>query len=207
MTTRAKAVPSTGLWDSDLVVRWDPEALDWIIALPLTWTGSDGDAVIVPVGERTDFASVPRILQNIMPATGRWTRAAVIHDMLCRLLAVYWIALQKWPGGDLNTLPPPPRFNAVDTDAVFEKIMKEDGVGPIMRRIGWVGVRWGAAWNPARRKGWARTAPRVLGLSTAFLAAVLAALYVFAHWPLYALAAGVGVLLYRRLKKLAWWLW
>lgn len=200
--TRTRTADAEDVFSTPLDVRWDRETGKWKLISPLVWKGSDGDAVIVPAGEETDFASVPRLLQNIMPATGKWTRAAVVHDMLCRLLAVFWLAWHKYdeeadrwinewiqrheqgfsdlPAWPFPTHPDLPRFSAVDTDAVFEKIMKEDGVGPIMRRIGWVGVRWGAAANPARRKGWASTLPRLAGLSTAFLAVVLAVLVLVA---------------------------
>ncbi len=38
--------------------------------------------VIVPEGFITDFASVPRMLWSIFPPTGRYTKAAVLHDYL-----------------------------------------------------------------------------------------------------------------------------
>jgi hypothetical protein len=38
--------------------------------------------VVVPKGFITDFASVPRILWSILPPTGRYTKAAVLHDYL-----------------------------------------------------------------------------------------------------------------------------
>lgn len=43
-----------------------------------------GDTIDVPVGFKTDFASVPRLLWSIMPRWGRYGNAAVIHDFL------YW---------------------------------------------------------------------------------------------------------------------
>jgi len=42
------------------------------------------DKVIrVPVGYRTDFASIPRLFWRILPPAGRYGKAAVIHDWLC----------------------------------------------------------------------------------------------------------------------------
>ena len=35
-----------------------------------------------PVGFVTDFASVPRVLWDILPPTGKYGKAAVVHDML-----------------------------------------------------------------------------------------------------------------------------
>ncbi len=37
----------------------------------------------VPVGYRTDFASIPRFFHRILPPAGRYGKAAVIHDWLC----------------------------------------------------------------------------------------------------------------------------
>ncbi len=36
----------------------------------------------VPVGFRTDFASIPRLLWPLLPPTGSYGKAAVIHDAL-----------------------------------------------------------------------------------------------------------------------------
>lgn len=41
-------------------------------------------AVYVPAGFETDFASIPRPLWNLFPPTGRYGKAAVIHDYLYR---------------------------------------------------------------------------------------------------------------------------
>jgi hypothetical protein len=38
--------------------------------------------IIVPKDFITDFASVPRVLWSILPPTGRYTKAAVLHDYL-----------------------------------------------------------------------------------------------------------------------------
>lgn len=151
----------------------------WTLLDRLVWEGSDGDTLIVEPGERTDFASVPRVAQTIMPSTGKWTRAAVVHDMLCRLLNEYFVALLRWAREEMHyersEMPPEqPLFSSTDTDAVFYKIMRDTGVGWVQANIGWVGVRYGALWNPARRGGWQDTAWPLLGLSLLFLGAALA---------------------------------
>jgi len=83
--------------------------------------GYDADITIVtvPVGFRTDFASVPRLLWSIIPPIGTYSGAAVIHDYLY----TQHPAGRKW------------------CDAVFDCLMKEDGVGWIERKIMWVAVR------------------------------------------------------------------
>ena len=39
--------------------------------------------VVVPEEYRTDFASIPRFFWRLLPPTGRYMRAAVVHDWLC----------------------------------------------------------------------------------------------------------------------------
>lgn len=50
------------------------------------WLGPDksGWAIEVPVGFETDFASVPRAFWPVFPPTGRYSKAAVVHDWLYR---------------------------------------------------------------------------------------------------------------------------
>jgi len=40
------------------------------------------DIIFVNKGFQTDFASIPKILWNIFPPTGKYVKAAVIHDYL-----------------------------------------------------------------------------------------------------------------------------
>ncbi len=160
----------------------------WVVKSPLVWQGSEGDAIVVSIGEETDFASVPRLLQALLPsADSRVVRASVVHDFLCRELNDYYRGMEEWLAGlDLVKItgdekfrrprPERPAFSAVDADAIFEKIMRDEGAGWWMRNTGWLGVRLGALWNPARRAGWLRTLPRVAVLSTLFLAVALAGL-------------------------------
>lgn len=46
------------------------------------WSGPVTGFVVVPTNFITDFASVPRFLWPLIPPTGRYTRAAVLHDYL-----------------------------------------------------------------------------------------------------------------------------
>ncbi|MFK7942349.1 MAG: DUF1353 domain-containing protein [Paracoccaceae bacterium] len=43
-----------------------------------------GNTYWVPEGAETDFASVPRIFWGIAPPFGRYAKAAVLHDDMCR---------------------------------------------------------------------------------------------------------------------------
>jgi hypothetical protein len=149
--------------------------LNWRLLCDLTWEGTQGDKITKRKGTYTDFASTPSLLQSIFPSIGPWVKAAVIHDELCDRLNDYYEfhSLFSETGRPLHPDVVKPAFDAVDTDHVFRLIMKQEGVGWLRRNIGWVGVRWGALRNPARREGWTETLWPVLGLSTLFLAAAL----------------------------------
>jgi len=60
----------------------------WVLDAPLIYTQSLNGlislCVTVPAGFVTDFASVPWPFWWIVPPTGRWCRAAVLHDFLCQ---------------------------------------------------------------------------------------------------------------------------
>lgn len=45
----------------------------------------DGELVVytVPAGTATDFASIPRVVQNLVQVLGPHVEAAVVHDRLC----------------------------------------------------------------------------------------------------------------------------
>ena len=50
-----------------------------------------GREIIVPPKELTDFASIPRLFQNIIQVNGRHRKPAVVHDHLCEHKALYGI--------------------------------------------------------------------------------------------------------------------
>jgi Protein of unknown function (DUF1353) len=116
----------------------------------------------VSEGQRTDFASVPRVFVWFIPTYGRYTKAAILHDHLCELAG----------SGD---------FDRRDADGVFRQAMRVLGVPFLRRWIMWAAVRWGALTTPEGRRGWLRDAPRVVPISLLVLpvlapAAVLVAL-------------------------------
>jgi hypothetical protein len=53
-----------------------------------------GDTIDVPIGFRTDFASVPRLFWMVLPPWGKYGNAAVIHDYL------YWVQTRPRPAAD-----------------------------------------------------------------------------------------------------------
>src|SRR5688500_15722299 len=72
--------------DSDVAVKQIDDT-NWELLMPLTYQGNR-DTFVVPVGQRTDFASVPRIFVWFLPRYGKYTKAAILHDYLWRELAL-----------------------------------------------------------------------------------------------------------------------
>jgi len=57
----------------------------WIVRRGFTYhitSKYSKDKIVIPFGFKTDFASVPQILWNIVPPWGRYGKAAVVHDWL-----------------------------------------------------------------------------------------------------------------------------
>ena len=83
--------------------------------------------VVVPAGFVTDFASTPRALWSVIPPTGRYQLAAVVHDFL------YWDQACE----------------REQADAIFRVAMAESNVKPFERDLMWQAVRrFGlSAWN------------------------------------------------------------
>lgn len=176
------------------------EAVDantWRLLTDLEWLGSKGDIFSVEAGSMTDFATVPWWTQSLIPRTGTWTKAAVVHDKMCEDLNEYYGRKKyledfdaEWSGTDLVVERPPwadqlelPVFSSVDTDAIFRKIARDEGTGRVRAELLWLGVRCGAFVNPARRPGWVGTLPRFLGDLVAIIA-MLSAIIFLLRWVL-----------------------
>lgn len=93
---------------------------------------SSGWKIEVPAGFVTDFASVPRILWNILPPTGKYGKAAVLHD---------WLYHRQ-------------EYTRAFTDSIFAEAMDALGVPAITRGAMYLGVRIGGwvAWNQHKRE-------------------------------------------------------
>lgn len=128
---------------------------------PTEYVG-ETDVIHIPAGFRTDLASVPRIFWWLMPPTGVYEQAAVLHDWLCTRVAEQYVAPAS--RGEYRTW-----VNARDADGLFRRVAREGGARLFTRWALWTGVRWGALANPARRGGWAADAPAVLGITGATL--------------------------------------
>lgn len=118
----------------------------------LCYEGSD-QGWTVPAGFETDFATVPRVIQWLIPTYGKYTLAAILHDYFCVELST---ALKQQRE---------PFITSSDTDGVFRRVMRELGVPFAQRWLIWTGVRWGALANKARRKGSARDLPKMVLVS------------------------------------------
>jgi hypothetical protein len=127
---------------SELVVKQIDEE-NWELRTALSYTGTK-DAFDVPVGQKTDFASVPRSFVWFLPRYGGYTMAAILHDYLWRVRAA---------SGEMDW---------VDADGVFRRAMRELRVPFLRRWIMWSAVRWGALLKPRGRRGWLREGWRVL---------------------------------------------
>lgn len=164
------------------------DACNWVITEDFVWVGSKGDQFTVKKGEKTDFATVPWWTQSIIPRTGTWTKAAVIHDKMCNLLNEYYRLCKEYDrliaqGVDPDELIEPIRskFNSIDTDAIFRKNARDEGTDPIRSELLWFGVRCGALANPARRENWHKTFPRWFADLLVILA-ILVAIIIGISW-------------------------
>ncbi len=99
----------------------------WRIECALVWRRSIS-RVTVPAGFETDFASVPRVLWNIIPPLGQHGLAAVLHDYL------YATGISS----------------RAEADAIFLESMRQLGVRFTRRYAMYLGVRLGG-WLPWRR--------------------------------------------------------
>lgn len=95
----------------------------WRLTQPLVYQGNT-DEFTVEAGFVTDLASVPRPFWWLVPRSGRYTPAAVLHDFLCK---------EARDG----------RFSRCDADGIFRRTLRELEVSWLRRRLMWAAVRWG----------------------------------------------------------------
>lgn len=119
----------------------------WRLLEPLEWVldGVDGkDRLVVPQGFQTDLASIPWAARWLIPASGPWQRAAVIHDWLYQNCGVVDV-IETWFG---NRVPMMRYFDRARCDKIFADAMREAGVARATRIAIWSAVRVGgwAGW-------------------------------------------------------------
>ena len=112
---------------------------EWELLTDLIYIGNR-DQFLVPKGFKTDFASIPRIVNSIVPKNGRHDGAAIVHDYLYR----------EQP----RVAPAMNPITRLDSDRIFRRIMKELGVGIIRRNLIYRAVRLGGgfSWAKSRKK-------------------------------------------------------
>jgi hypothetical protein len=147
----------------------------WELVAPLDYEGQQ-DSYAVPVGQTTDFASVPRIFAWFIPPYGRYTKAAILHDYLWRVLAAE--GKMEW----------------IDADGLLRRAMRELGVPFLQRWIMWAAVRWAALLKPRGLQGAWRELPRMLLVTLLALPLVLP--------PAVLIVA--ALLVYQLLEWIAW---
>ena len=78
----------------------------------------------VPIGFKTDFASVPWLFRQFIPKSGRYNEAAVVHDYLCYL----------WKKNNYSN------EYRQEADKIFYEMMEVLGVKRVRRKFMWFGV-------------------------------------------------------------------
>jgi hypothetical protein len=96
--------------------------------------------VVIPVGFVTDFASIPKILWNILPPVGTYGKAAVVHDYLYRKGEVSLECLICEDGHPVRMV------TRKEADFRFREAMQVLGTDFLVRWIIWAGVRMGGWW-------------------------------------------------------------
>jgi hypothetical protein len=145
----------------------------WATINDLRYSGRSQN-FLVPSGFMTDFATVPQFLLWLIPSTGAWTLAAVLHD---------WLIERALRAGLVS---------ARDVDGIFRRVLREQGVSFVKRWLMWTGVRWGALFNRRRRAGWLRDLPLVVIWTLLALPVVLPA----------SVGIGIGYAVYGLLRLL-----
>jgi hypothetical protein len=106
--------------DGDVVVKEINEK-EWRLLHPLVYR-LYRQTYVVPAHFKTDFATVPRIFIWLVPPYGKYTKATILHDFLCRAK----------------------RVNRSKADMIFRRAMRELGVSFLRRWLMWAAVRAGA---------------------------------------------------------------
>lgn len=90
-------------------------------------------AIVVEAGFVTDGPSIPRFLWAILPVWASWSRAGVVHDYLCCMIAL--------------GRPHPEAPTRTAADKIFVQAMAAGGVGIFSRTLLYIGVRIGTIFK------------------------------------------------------------
>ena len=133
---------SWGFQNESITVRTQ-NGLDDIFLEPLVYTSRNGQVFRCPIGATTDGFSVPRIFQNIIPATGFDWFSAAVHD------CAYRRTLQVFSGVWIKVV-----MNRKECDQLILEAMHSQGVNWMMRWMIYLALRvFGGFAFKADRKG------------------------------------------------------
>lgn len=82
-----------------------------------------GETIIVPAGAETDLASIPAFARSIVSTTGKYNKAAVVHD---------WLYRTQGMNG---------RFTQLESDKIMSEAMIKLGVDNFTRNKILLGLR------------------------------------------------------------------
>lgn len=123
----------------------------WRLLDPLEWRidAPDGlKAIVVPKLFETDLASVPALFRGLIPSSGPWQRAAVIHDYLYSRQGKVGIDICDPTRTIINYVEC--HFSRRECDDIFNDAMKAAQVKATTRFAIFCAVRVGGG------KGWGR---------------------------------------------------
>lgn len=115
------------------VVRIAGTSQEYELTAPLVYQGHT-DTWTIPVGFRTDLASVPSWAQWLIPHNGPYAPAAVVHD---------WLYIERPPSLGTDGWVP---ITRKDADGVLLRIMRELKVAWWKRTLIYNAVRVGGWW-------------------------------------------------------------
>lgn len=107
----------------------------------------------VNAGYVTDFASVPRIFWSIFPPFGKYTKAAVLHDMLCDA----YLEKKTWSyvltdDSDVTIEERERLITRKEADLIFKEAMEAIKVPKVTRWFLYTSVRVYAVFKYGRKK-------------------------------------------------------
>jgi Protein of unknown function (DUF1353) len=144
----------------------------WELTHPLVWEGK-WQYIIVRSGFETDFASIPKPIRWLLDNAGGNAEAAVLHDAVWR-----------------ESKRERPRIDPWHADGIFRKALRETGSTALSRALMWFAVRavatvsrrFGKKGPPLLIKVLQLLAILVLGIITALVPTIVAALGLLVFW-------------------------
>jgi len=113
---------------SELHLRTHASQEKWELTAPLFYLTKADQMIVVPVGYRTDLASVPRLAWVIVPRDDPMARRpSVVHDYI-------YTDLTK-------------RFTKAEADQIFYQALLEQGMHKPLAWLMWCAVRIGGRGN------------------------------------------------------------